>query len=265
MSVHNGMPWLGAAVESLLTQTFGDFELLIVDDGSTDGTGAFLARLGDPRVQVLRQARAGLTVSLNRALRAARGELIARMDADDAAAPDRLCQQVEFLDRHAEVGLLGTGCVEVTAGGEVVRTIRPPASDPAIRAELIRSNPFVHSSVLLRRAVLDRVGGYDELLPVAQDYDLWLRVARVTAMANLPEPLLTRRLLPGRVSHARDAERLRAEARCRLRAVARGDYPWWCAIHVVRPLVALALPGPLRRRMREIRDGRLAAGAGGHG
>jgi hypothetical protein len=122
--------------------------------------------------------------------------------------------------------------------------------DASIRRALIRANPFVHSSVIVRRAALDRAGGYDRSFPVAQDYDLWMRLARVTRLANLAEPLVIRRLTPGRVSAVRDDDRLRAEARVRWRAVRRHDYPWWCAVFALRPLAALALPGPWRRAFR---------------
>jgi hypothetical protein len=108
----------------------------------------------------------------------------------------------------------------------------------------------VHSTVMMRRSALERAGGYDPAFPVAQDYDLWLRMARVTQLANLPEPLVIRRLVPRRVSAIRDDDRLRAEARVRWRAVRGGAYPWWCALFAVRPLVALALPGPCRRALR---------------
>jgi hypothetical protein len=134
-----------------------------------------------------------------------------------------------------------------------VATVAPPAGDAAIRRALIRRNPFVHSSVLMRRSAVDAVGGYDESLPVAQDYDLWMRMSGVTRLANLAEPLVVRRLLPGRVSATRDAARLAAEARVRWRAIRSGLYPWWCAVFLLRPLAALLLPpaarGFLRRRL----------------
>ena len=126
----------------------------------------------------------------------------------------------------------------------------------AIRRTLIRRNPFVHSSVMLRREAVLRVGGYDETLPVAQDYDLWMRLSRLARLANLPEPLVVRRLLPGRVTAVRDAERLGAEARVRWRAVRSGAYPWWCALFAARPALALALPGAWRRALRRTRGGR---------
>ena len=124
---------------------------------------------------------------------------------------------------------------------------------PYLDYEVIRRNPFVHSTVVVRRAVLDRSGGYDERLAVAQDYDLWMRLAPLTTLANLPDALVIRRLLPGRVSATRDGERLRTEARVRWRAVGRGDYPWWCAVYAARPALALALPSPLRRLIRGMR------------
>ena len=163
---------------------------------------------------------------------------------------ERLACQRQFLDANPQVGLLGTGAREVDLGGREVAIVRPPADDAAIRRVLIRENPFVHSSVMMRRSALERAGGYDPAFTVAQDYDLWMRLARVTRLANLPEPLVIRRLGPGRVSAVRDDERLRAEARVRWRAVRSRAYPWWCAVFAVRPLLALALPGTWRRELR---------------
>ena len=248
--VHDGAPWVRDAVASVLAQTEGDLELIVIDDGSTDATPGILERVSDSRLRVERQERVGLTRSLNRALALARAPLVARLDAYDLALPERLERQRAFLAAHAEVGLLGTGAREVDEAGRTAREVRPPADDRAIRRALIRRNPFVHSSVMMRRSVLERVGGYDEALPVAQDYDLWMRMSRLTRLANLPELLVVRRLLPRRVSAVRDDERLRTEARVRWRAVRSGAYPPWCAVFAARPLLALALPAPLRRALR---------------
>jgi glycosyltransferase involved in cell wall biosynthesis len=265
MSVRDGAPWVREAVESVLAQTAGDLELVVIDDGSVDATPALLAAVGDPRLRVERQAAAGLTRALNRAVGLARAPLLARLDADDLALPERLARQRSFLDAHPEVGLLGTAAREVDAAGRLVALVTPPAGDAAIRRALIRRNPFVHSSVLMRRSAVDAVGGYDESLPVAQDYDLWMRMSRVTRLANLAEPLVIRRLLPGRVSATRDALRWSAEVRVRWRAVKSGLYPWWCVVFLLRPLAALLLPRParwfLRRRLgpaRPVPPARLA-------
>lgn len=248
MGVRDGAPWIGEAVASVLAQTAPDLELIVIDDGSTDATAATLDAIDDGRIRVEHRAPAGLTRSLNRAIELARAPILARLDADDLARPDRLARQLEFLDRHPDVGLLGTGAREIDAAGREVAVVAPPADDAALRRALIRRNPFVHSSIVMRRAAVEAVGGYDPSLPVAQDYDLWMRMSRVTRLANLPEPLVTRRLVPGRVTATRDGARLAAEARVRWRAVRAGQYPWWCAAFLARPLAARLAP----RRLRDV-------------
>ena len=250
MGVHNGAPWVREAVDSVLRQTAGDLELIVVDDGSTDATADLLAAVRDPRLRVERRPRQGLTRSLIRALAQAQAPLLARLDADDLALPERLERQLAYLASHPEVGLLGTAASEVDVSGREVRLVRPPTEDAAIRRALMRENPFVHSSVTMRRALVEQVGGYDPALPVAQDYDLWMRLSRVTALANLGEALVVRRLLPGRITAERDTERLRVEARVRWRAVRSGAYPPWCVLFALRPALALAVPLPLRRALR---------------
>ena len=253
MAVRDGAPWVADAIRSVLGQTLGDLELIVVDDGSTDGTGELLAGVADARLRVERRAPGGLTRALNHGLAVARAPLIARLDADDVAARERLERQVAFLAAHPDVGVLGSAAREVNGDGREVRVVRPPADDAALRRALIRRNPMVHSTATMRRALLERVGGYDPSFAVAQDYDLWIRLAGVTRLANLPEALVVRRLVPGRVSVVRDAARLRAEARARWRAVRAGAYPAWCVVFAARPLLALALPGPLRRALRRAR------------
>jgi glycosyltransferase involved in cell wall biosynthesis len=250
MSVHNGAPFVSEAVASVLGQTERDLELIVVDDGSTDDTPARLAAVADPRLRLHRQPCTGLTRALNRALDLARAPLVARLDADDLALPERLAHQRAFLAAHPEVGLLGTAAREDDAAGAPARVVRPPADDAALRRALIRANPFVHSSVMARRELLARVGGYDETLDVAQDYDLWMRLASHTRLANLDAVLVVRRLGAGRVSVEREEDRLRTEVRVRWRAVRTGAYPPWCALFALRPALALALPRPLRRAVR---------------
>jgi glycosyltransferase involved in cell wall biosynthesis len=250
MGVRDGAAWISRAIASVLAQSLTDLELIVVDDGSTDATAAILSGVRDPRLVTERQAQAGLTVALNRALGRAQAPLIARLDADDVALPARLDRQRAFLQAHPEVGLLGTAARVVDEFGRDVEIMRPPQGDPAIRRALIRRNPFVHSSMMARRALVSSVGGYDESFAVAQDYDLWLRLSAISRMANLADPLVIRHLVAGRVTAARDNERLRAEARARWRAVRAGAYPPWDALFVLRPLLALALPGSLRGPVR---------------
>jgi glycosyltransferase involved in cell wall biosynthesis len=253
LAVRDGLPWISDAIASILTQTLSALELIVIDDGSTDATPTVLTSICDERLVVVRTPGDGLTRALNVALRRARAPLIARLDADDVALPQRLLRQTAFLASHPDVGVLGTAAREVDATGQPLAVVTPPTGDADLRHALIRRNPFIHSSVVLRRALLDDLHGYDETFVVAQDYDLWMRMSRITKLANLPEPLVIRRRLPHRVSVARDAERLRAEARIRWRAVAAGQYPWWCGVFAVRPALASLLPRALRRAVRTVR------------
>lgn len=197
MSVHNGGSFLAPAINSILNQTFTDFEFIVVDDGSTDETSEVLAGQTDERVRILRNAtNFGLAVSLNRALRHARGQLIARMDADDVSASDRLERQVRFLESHPNIAVLGTYATRIDAASATIEVLTPPASPPEIREYAFeQGNPFVHGSVVMRATSLKNVNGYDERFDVAQDYDLWLRVLEREDGANLPEYLYGFRLL----------------------------------------------------------------------
>jgi len=162
---------------------------------------------------------------------------------------------VAFLQVHPEVGLLGTARREISASGEVLRTITPPGDDRALRRVLMGPNPFTHSSMMFRRTVLDASGWYDERFVVAQDYDLWLRMSRLTRLASLDEPLVLRRLAPGQLSSARDTTRIHDEVTAKLKALQCGAYPPWCAIFLATPVCALALPLTLRRVIGHVGTG----------
>ena len=220
MSVFNGERFVREAVLSILNQTFADFELLIVDDASTDATVGILHDLAqqDNRIHVLTNTtNLGLTKSLNIALRSAfspsneasadrqaQGALIARMDADDIALPSRLEKQVAFLTKHPDIGMIGTAYQYIDATGNVVGEKHPPTTNEILHHSLIRFNPFLHSSVIVRKTLLDRVQGYNETFRRAQDYDLWMRLAPLTLFANLPEMLMQKRFTTTMISYSRE-------------------------------------------------------------
>jgi glycosyltransferase involved in cell wall biosynthesis len=216
MPVFNGEAHLAEAVESVLAQTFADFELLVLDDGSTDSSGDILDAFRDRRIRRVRNARnLGLAETLNKGLELAQGRYIARMDCDDVCLPGRLERQVRFMERHPEIGVLGTW-FEKTDGATTV-TVEVPVGDAEIRFFLIFENTFMHASILLSKAVLDRANlRYDPALKYGQDYDLWVRCARHTRLANLPEILMRYRCHPDNASHRfRDEQRRAADqARC---------------------------------------------------
>ncbi len=198
MAVYNGERYLREAMESVLCQTFQDFQFLIINDGSTDKTRDLILSYDNARITLVdNEHNVGQTRSLNRGLELAAGELIARQDADDVSEPERLAKQVAFLDRHLEVALLGTWYKEIDVHGSVIGKKKLPCDATDIRWSLLFFCPFVHSSVMFRRSVVsERIGFYNEALAYSQDYELWHRIARLLPVANLPEPLVRLRSTP---------------------------------------------------------------------
>ena len=208
LAVFNGGPLLRASLDSICAQTFADFELLVVDDGSTDETPAILHEYKDARLRVLTNERnLGLTRSLNRGLAEARGEFIARQDADDFSAPSRLEKQGAFLRAQPDVQLLGTSAWRVDPEGRVTGPNDVPASPAAIRWASVTDNPFLHTSVMFRRAVvLDEFGGYDERFAICQDFELWNRLAARHPVANLRARLVRMREHESSMTRTQSAE-----------------------------------------------------------
>lgn len=204
MPVYNGERFLAEAIDSILGQTFTDFEFVIVDDGSTDASPAILADYAsrDPRIRVLTQANAGIVAALNRGLAECRAPLVARMDADDISLPTRLERQVAFLGGHPAVAVVGTAFQLVSDTGGAGPVVRHATGHAAIVRGLRRGNCLAHPTVMMRRDPIQAVGGYREFLRHAEDYDLWTRVAERHELANLPECLLRYRVHGGQVSWA---------------------------------------------------------------
>jgi glycosyltransferase involved in cell wall biosynthesis len=211
MAAYNAAEHLSGAIDSILGQTFENFELIVIDDGSKDDTSAIIHGYADPRLRPVRNPHnLGLIASLNRGLDLARGEFIARMDADDEALPRRFEEQIRFLDAHPEIGLCGTA-IE-TFG---VRTERWALEcEPArVRCQMLFDPGLSHPTVMFRRSILLQHDlRYDPAYLHAEDYALWVRFAAVAQVANLPSVLLRYRLHPHSVSHNhRDTQRRTAD------------------------------------------------------
>lgn len=196
MPVYNAAPYVRLAIESILEQTYADFELLIIDDGSTDTSQEVIRSYADPRIRLLENGEnQGLTRTLNAGLEAARAELIARQDADDLSLPRRLEKQVAFMEAHPAIALLGTQALQIDHRGRYRGTIDHSLETAGLRWELLFGNAFVHSSVMYRRKIVWReLGGYSEAFPFAEDYELWSRVASSHSVANLPDRLVAYRV-----------------------------------------------------------------------
>jgi Glycosyl transferase family 2 len=202
MSVFNGQTFLQEAVDSILSQTFMDFEFVIIDDGSTDKTAEILATYAqqDGRIRIHRQENKGRTVSLNAGIGFAKGKYIARMDADDISLPERLQQQVDFMDKNPAVGLLGGGFEQIDASGQVLDTVRFPLEDSEIKRAMAECNPLCHPAVFMRKDVMLATGQYRIAFGEAEDYDLWLRMSERTQLANLSQIILRYRIHASQVS-----------------------------------------------------------------
>ncbi len=211
LPAYNAGRHIGAAIASILAQSFGDFELLVIDDGSADGTVGAVEKFDDPRIRVLRNdGNRGIVFSLNRGIEEARGRYIARMDADDIARPERLARQVAFMDAHPEVGLCGSWARKFVPYGPRW-TQKAPASSDELKAALLFATPFVHPTVMMRRSVLDEHRlRYDPAFPAVEDYRLWCEMALVTGVAIIPDVLLDYRVSFSSVTGAvfLDPERL---------------------------------------------------------
>ena len=251
LPVHNGEPFLAQAIESVLAQTFTDFEFVIVDDGSTDETPATVASFDDSRIRLLRNERnLGLVPSLNSGLEAAAGEYIARLDHDDYCRPERLERQVELLDASPEVGVVGAWMDLVEAGGRRVGLHRPRIDDHTefVFQTLSGGVLISHPSAMYRRAPVIALGGYDESMLGAEDKDLWRRLALERWDARIvPEPLVVYRLHDQQSSQVHSSEHREADGRSQerfLTALSPG-----APVHVA-PADACRRPGLLGRVRR---------------
>lgn len=211
MAVRNAEAHLNEAIESILLQSFEDFELVIIDDGSTDGTPEILRRYSqlDQRVRTERIDSVGsLPAALNFGLGLCRGELIARMDGDDVALPERFERQVIEMERDPSLGLLGCSSIDIDEGGETIGRTYHPVSHEAIKLLLPFRSCFIHPSVVIRRQAIEAVGGYDETFWTGQDYELWSRLIKVCRVANLDAPLLKRRVHPRSITASAERNRV---------------------------------------------------------
>lgn len=214
LPVWNGEAFLELAIRSILRQTFPSFELLVIDDGSTDRTAAIAETFagGDERVRVLRRPHEGLSAALNAGIAAARGEYVARMDADDVSFPDRLQKQVAYLDAHPACVAAGAWIEVVDEEGQHIGLKTFVTTHDEISAALLRGvSPMAHPTIVARTDALRVAGGYNGRLYPSEDLDLWFRLGERGELANLGEALLQHRRHKGAIG-VREREKMKAMA-----------------------------------------------------
>jgi len=192
IAAYNGERFIRSAVESIVNQTFRDFELIVIDDCSTDGTVQILADLKDERLRVIRNERnLGIAKSLNTGLAVAKGEYVALQDHDDVSFPTRFECQVGFLDKHVQIGMVGSSYTVIDETGAAVMNCPVECDNLKLRWTLLWSNPFCHTTIMVRRRAIQEAGGYspNKNYRFAEDYDMMSRVAVHFPVANISQPL----------------------------------------------------------------------------
>lgn len=232
---------LDDSIRSILGQSFADFELLVLNDGDPAESDIIRDHHPDSRLRIVETPGLGLARSRDVGLREARGEYLAILDSDDLADEGRFARQVEFLDSHPSCVLVGSWLRVIDGRGHPIGIRKYPTDDAEIRREMPIRNCIAQPAVMLRRAAAIEAGGYTTEFAFAEDYDLWLRMARLGTFHNLPEPLTRYRVHPGGGKATRTKLALRDTIRVRFRAVR--DYGFTSG---PRFWLALALQLPLR-------------------
>ncbi len=190
LPVYNAQDYLKESIDSILSQSYAHFEFIIINDGSKDKSDEIIRSYKDPRIRYISQENKGLGATLNVGISLAKGTYIARQDQDDISLPHRFKHQIDFLEKHQEVVLLGTHA-RIFTDSDQHFGFHKHCSDPALlKFDLLFDNPFVHSSVMFKREIIDAVGNYKSDRDLYEDFDLWSRMSYVKQVANLPEVLV---------------------------------------------------------------------------
>jgi glycosyltransferase involved in cell wall biosynthesis len=257
MAVRNGERYLRQALDSVLAQSCAQFELIIVDDASDDGTPGIVASYAamDPRLVVLTNTvRRGLTRSLNAGLGKAQGDFIARIDHDDVWKPHKLEIQLAFLTTHSDVGLVGTAYQDIDADGNLISGVRSGLLQDAmlLRRLFVKGNLFFHSSVLFRRQFANVPWMYDERFVCAQDYELWSRILAVSQAVILDSVQCYRRIDGFNISvRSEGAQRLNA-MKVKSAWIKGQHMPFWNHAYLVKDLVIHVAPTPMVKALRAL-------------
>ena len=254
MSVYNGARYLKEAIDSILNQTFTDFEFLIVDDCSNDNSPQILKEYSekDNRIKIItNEFNLGLTKNLNKMIKDSKGEYLARFDCDDVSLPNRFEEQVKFLDPHTNVAMISSWANIMNEQGKIFKTIKYPIENIELKKALIKYNPFFHPSVMMRKSAVENVGPYDESWRFAQDYELWLRISEKYEIANVPKVLLNYRETSGSITGSKNKLQTGFVMKAKRMAIKRGQYPKWNYIFLFRQYINLFVPVKVRKFIKK--------------
>jgi len=224
VSIYNSDKTLSTMIDSVLNQTYKEFELILINDGSTDNSLDIIKEFAkkDIRIVIIDKKNSGLTKSLNIGLKKANGKYIARIDADDIWYPTKLEKQVEFLEQNQDYTLIGTAYNEIDDNGKIIyKKQRIPLliTDEEIRENIVKFNPFFHSSVMFRKKVLETIGFYNEEFKYTQDYEYWVRIMSKYKVTNIDEVLASRRYSDDMISIKKEKEQRMYAIKAKLLAI----------------------------------------------
>ncbi len=196
MPVYNGEKFIKEAISSVLSQTFRDFELLVLDDGSTDDSTKIAESFQDERIRLVKLNHQGIAGALNYGLNLSNGEYIIRVDSDDISIPSRFEKILNYMDENKDIAICGSWAISINEKGETIGMMNyPPVENEEIKKYTLRHNPFIHPAIIMRKSILESVGGY-RYLKHNEDYELWIRILSKYKGHNLTEPLLKYRIHP---------------------------------------------------------------------
>jgi len=242
MAVYNGMPYLKDAVKSILNQSYKNFEFIIVNDASTDGTFKYLKNLKDKRIKLIDNLKNfGLAASLNKALTASKGSYIARMDADDVCLPNRLVIQLDYLEHNPQISLCGCWVNLIDKNGKVIGEKKYPIGDLEIKKALKWYQPIVHPTFFARSEFYKQLNGYNENFDYAEDYELLARAIKKNKLANIPQKLLLWRLADDRRSRKSMKKIDIADFKVKLEILKSGYFGKLYPIYVTRKFITTFL------------------------
>lgn len=260
MAVYNGGEFLSDSILSILNQTYKDFEFIIINDGSTDNSLKIVEDLqkNDGRIKIINNAQnLGLTKSLNVGFFASKGEYIARLDAGDISLPERIEKQVEFLDENKNIGLVGAWMYIINTKGEVLREIKYPTGDKKLKKALINYNPFVHSSIMIRREILPKMNIYDEDYKYTQDYKLYFDLYPYIEFANIPITLVKYRKSPNSITSRKNRSQMAFANKARMYAIKLGYYSKWNYVYIIKYYLISLIPTKLKFFIKKIYENTL--------
>lgn len=247
MPVHNSENYVQASLNSIIDQTYDDFEIILIDDNSQDKTLSIVKSFKDQRIKIIRnKRRRGVAGSLNIGLKYAKGEYIARMDSDDIARANRFKEQVRFLDTHPEVILVGSWVNIINENGKIISEKKQPVTYESVLENIMKYNPFIHSTVMFRKNILLSIGAYENDLDGAEDYDLFLRVAKKYPVCNIPKKLLSYRVHKGNITLSSMKRVERAALQARVRAITQYGYPIINVLYLIKPFFSYLIPAKIK-------------------